>query len=106
MRRYCVAQLDSNVVYLFSSQDQADALVRQLEGNKLSRSWSVEPKEQPKLTVNGHALIQFPHATQPKVKTCATSPVVVHLLAAQPLYGIGLTYTGAQFTTIPPTFYY
>jgi hypothetical protein len=33
-------------------------------------------------------------------------PLIVHLLAAQPLYAIGLMYTGTQFTTIPPTIYY
>ncbi|PYV66252.1 MAG: hypothetical protein DMG97_29955 [Acidobacteria bacterium] len=33
-------------------------------------------------------------------------PIIVHLLADQPLYAIGLMYNGKQFTTVPPTIYY
>jgi hypothetical protein len=33
-------------------------------------------------------------------------PLLVYLLANQPLYAIGLMYTGNEFTTIPPTIFY
>jgi hypothetical protein len=33
-------------------------------------------------------------------------PLPVYLQATQPLYAIGLMYTGNQFTTLPPTIYY
>jgi hypothetical protein len=33
-------------------------------------------------------------------------PLIVYLQANQPLYAIGLMYTGNQFTTIPPTIFY
>jgi hypothetical protein len=33
-------------------------------------------------------------------------PMIVYLVADQPLYAIGLMYSGKQFTTLPPTIYY
>jgi hypothetical protein len=64
MKRYCVSQLDSNVVYVFSSQDQADERVRQLNEDKKPRWWSVQPKDQHPLQANGHAVICFPQASR------------------------------------------
>ena len=62
MKRYCVSQLDSNVVYVFNSQDQAEEYVRQLNEDKKPRWWSVQPKDEHPLAVNGHALLCFPQA--------------------------------------------
>jgi len=62
MKRYCVSQLDSNVVYVFNRQDQAEECVRQLNQDKKPRWWSVQPKDEHPLPVNGHALLCFPQA--------------------------------------------
>jgi hypothetical protein len=35
----------------------------------------------------------------------SNGPLILYLQANQPLYAIGLMYTGAQFTSIPPTIY-
>jgi len=64
MKRYCVSQLDSNVIYVFSSQDQADEHVRKLDGDKKPRWWSVQPTDEDPLPVNGHALLCFPQASR------------------------------------------
>ncbi len=63
MKRYCVSQLDSNVIYVFSSQDQADERVRQLNQDKQPRWWSVQPKDPNPQPVNGHALLCFTRAS-------------------------------------------
>ncbi|HYR43034.1 MAG TPA: hypothetical protein VER98_08425, partial [Terriglobia bacterium] len=64
MKRYCVSQIGSNVIYVFSSQDQADRHVRQLTGDQKSRWWSVQPKDEHPLPVNGHAVLSFPQASR------------------------------------------
>ena len=65
MKRYCVSQLDSNVVYVFGSQEQAHEYFLQLGLDKGPRWWSVQPKDHdplPPLQADGHALICFPQA--------------------------------------------
>ena len=64
MKRYCVSQLDSNVVYVFSSQDQADEHLRQVSEDKKPRWWWIQPKDHQPLQANGHAVICFPQAAR------------------------------------------
>ena len=64
MKRYCVSELDSNVVYVFNSQDQAEEHIRQRTADKKPRWWSVQPKDEHPLPVNGHAVLSFPQASR------------------------------------------
>ena len=62
MKRYCVSELDSNVVYMFSSQGQAEEHIRQLAADKKPRWWSVQPKDEQPLPLNHHAVLCFRQA--------------------------------------------
>jgi hypothetical protein len=62
MKRYCVSQLDSNVIYVFSSMDEACILVRHLNAETKPRWWSVQPKHQDASAASGHSVISFPQA--------------------------------------------
>jgi len=58
VKRYCVSQRESNVVYLYDTEREAGEQVRQLSSEK-SWWWSFEPKDRPQVRNFGQPLLQF-----------------------------------------------
>jgi hypothetical protein len=59
MDRYCVSQVGSNVIYVFSNQDDADEQVRRLNTDAVLRF--VQKNDSQALPFNNHSpLLRFP----------------------------------------------
>jgi hypothetical protein len=58
VKRYCVSQRESNVIYLYATEREAGEQVRQLSSEKSWR-WSFEPKERRQVRDHGQPLVKF-----------------------------------------------
>jgi len=57
MKRYCVSQVGSNVLYVFSTREEADEHIQVLCGNR--RAWFVQVNDSHSVPGQAHRLLRF-----------------------------------------------